>query len=250
MSIPNIIYYNHIPNTGGRYVIDTLISVPEIKLNYIKHRSVINLENLRHDIFIGHLFAEPNKIIKDLKTVVAIRNPINRLVSHYSMISQTPKEDTVDNILKDFNSWLFNDNQDIFIKTNFQSKCLTNIRKQDGLQQEDYLENSDTKHLQNFFKNGLDMEKKETNYEDAQKYIDMCELILITEDLAKDKNKIIEFFLNGKNKASLNSEISSLKYESPVSKIIMSNINKDQIDKIKQLNSIDLAIYEYAKSIK
>jgi hypothetical protein len=242
--ISDKIYFNHIPKTGGRFLNQIIHSSNQIKTYFIADDEDLSLvEYNNYDCFVGHLGTFPNNMFNNLKTCTLIRNPVDRLVSHYAHFYNSLNK-TNDQVLYDFNRWIFNDYQDIFIKTNFQSKCLTNsvLPKINKLP----VDKND------FFRNGWRYTKNDTNYTSAKKYLDMCELVLTTENITDNLPNILKFLnVLDVSKTDIMKVLTTnfSEYKNPMSRFILHNLTKLQINKIKELNSIDIKIYEYAKTL-
>jgi hypothetical protein len=246
------IYFNHIPKTGGRFFNEILNSTDQIKTYFVQDDEDLSLELLnKYDAITGHLGTYPNILFNNIKTCTLIRDPVSRLISHYSHAYRR-SDKTQDEVLSHFDRWIFNDDEDIFIKSNFQSKCLTNS----VLPKINKLPIDKT----NFIKDGFRYIKKDTNYVDAKNYLDMCNLVVTSTNIEHNKiwnhpntlSNILKF-LNISNISDtritdiLNAEWD--KYKNPMSKFILHNLSKLQISKIEELNSIDIEIFEYAQTL-
>jgi hypothetical protein len=237
--ISDKIYFNHIPKTGGTFLSETIENSSKLKVYFVDDSSEINLKRLSYcDLLTGHLGIDPNVIIKNIKTFTLIRHPVDRLISHYSNFVEEHRNSKKK--LYDFNNWLFDDDKDFFIKTNFQSKCLTNPREFP------YLELKDLEAPRNnYFKKGFGIKNVETNFENAFQYLQNCELVLINEKII-DQALDIANLLNIDFKSFYKTiNIKNPKLINKNSQSIREQINTEQYNKIIKLNDIDMEIYNY-----
>jgi hypothetical protein len=237
----NKFYFNHIPKTGGRFISDIIVKSDSKKIYQLAPKEKININRYNaSDVITGHLGIEPNKIYSNINTIVCLRDPIKRLVSHYCEFTKLEK----DNGIEDFKKWLFDDSLDIDIKSNYQSKFFTNTRNPFILEDNPKVMGAEAKE---FVRSGWGLIQDKPSYDIAKKYIDQSILVLITEKLSGS----IKLLSN-----TLNIPISNHpdffilhKHNNKDSDILFNSLNNKDIEKIKNMNSIDFEIYEYAKSI-
>jgi hypothetical protein len=237
--ISDKIYFNHIPKTGGKFFFNAIEQSSKLNIYFVNNSTEINLNRFNTcDILTGHLGIDPNVMINNIKTITLIRNPVDRLISHYCQF--TAEHNNSKKYIYDFNNWLFDDDQDFFIKTNFQSKCLTNSREFPYLKLKD-LEDP----ASNYFKNGFGIKQVETNFDNALKYLENCELVIINEKIINQCVNITKFLNIGFESFYNSITVKDPNFVNKNSKMIKQHINNKQYNKIIKLNEIDLAIYNH-----
>jgi hypothetical protein len=251
MSSLNKIYFNHIPKTAGSFF---NVSIRKILKDYnIEHKECfigdvdnINEEELINaDLILGHLGIYPNIYHNNLTTVTMLRNPIDRLVSNYCMIY---RNEDLDDLIK-FNDWLFNDDIGYLTKNNLQCRFLTSKRMMNVTKKYPEVEEKRSDDFavasQEVHENGFAIEENTIDYNNAKKYLDNCELVMISENASTDINKFFKL-INNKWRINIHGKTNP-RGESSKSKKIRTLLNKKQIDKILSLNEIDVELYEYSK---
>lgn len=237
----NKFYINHIPKTGGRFIIDIASKSYNKKIYQLHPKEKINIDKYNaSDIITGHLGIEPNKIFNNINTIVCLRDPIKRLVSHYCEFTNLKK----DNTIEDFKKWIFDDSFDIDIKSNYQSKFFTNTRDLLMLEESPDVMGSEAKE---FVRSGWGLIQDNPDYDIAKKYLDQSSLVLITEKLSQNI-KLVSSTLG--IPVDHHPDLFILhKHNNKDSNILFNSLNNKEIEKIKNMNDIDFEIYEYAKSI-
>ena len=251
MSNLDKIYFNHIPKTAGSFFNFNIRKIlKDFDINYqeyfIGDVDNINEEKLINaDLILGHLGTQPHSYHNNLITVTMLRNPVDRLVSNYCMIYG---EENI-NYLNKFNDWLFNDDIGYLTKNNLQSRFLTSNRIMDVtkkypnvIEKKSYEFEEASKEVH---ENGFAIEENIIDYNNAKKYLENCELVMISENVSTDINKFLKLI---NNKWNINIQGKTEPWgESLKSKKLRTLLNKKQIDKIISLNEIDIELYEYSK---
>jgi hypothetical protein len=246
----NQIYFNHVPRTGGRFLIKYIKDSKDAKVYFVNNNKNINIKEYNNcNIIYGHLGIEPNILFKDVLTITILRDPIKRFISHYTyFINQYTKTNPNKSLIYNFNEWLFNDSLDYFIKDNLMTKFFTNTRSNvsdNGVSLAlSFQKNLIGKNRYSF--KGL--EDKKTDVNSAKKYLDNCKLIILNEKILDQENMIKDFFQT--NNIYLNN-INNIKnhFVFNNSNEIYKNLNNLQLEKIQELTKLDLDVYNYAKEI-
>ena len=253
MSMPYKLYYNHIPKTGGMYVIYNLEnSFSKIDLDYKKYYipdlQATNIEDMSSsDLIQGHFGIEPHFYIPDLTTVVTIRNPITRLISNYSMSYTAVNSDT----MKNFDEWLFNDDKAYLVKNNMQSRFLINSRSDKMIEECGPMgpHTSTEDHIK-YWESGFGIGSIKPDYDTSISYLNSCELVMTTENLVNDINKFFNIINKKWGISLVNEDLRDpVRRSTNASKAIQNNLTERQKDKIISLNEMDMAIWEYSKKI-
>lgn len=247
------IYFNHIPRCGGRFFSRSLIDSEEIKNYFVNNNERINIKKYNDSNFLhGHLGIEPNILFNDLSTIVLLRDPVKRFISHFAFfINRNLKINRdYEATLKFFNDWLFDDELDFFIKDNLMSKFLTNnrIKLSDGgvSLSVSFQRKVLGERLNNIF---TGLENKPTNMAKAKKYLENCGLIIFNENFLNEQNKIKNFFKENNINVYNNRINNNNTFYFEKSNEIYKSLNNKQLDKILELCYIDLELYKYAKEI-
>lgn len=222
----------HIPRTSGVYIRNHTIKhlkerdIPFIASNniYIKEEDFLN-----KDFVFGHYGTTP-ELNKEWFNISILRNPVDRYVSNFLYINEGTRKET---FFKNFEPWLY-DIETIQIQSNLQSKMLTC-----PLNLKEYNEGFIKKRRARL---GWCLNQENLNLKDVKKKIDSLDLFGFIEDhdnFINNYNKILNNkfkFTTFSNKEKLNANKFSVD--------IPKNIKK----KIEEINSLDMEIYEYARS--
>lgn len=261
------IYHNHIPRTGGNFVRDILtnkmfvvsnptvhIRHPDYQFKELKKEEIINA-----DIISGHFGIEPEMLLgkENLYSITTLRNPIVRLVSHFTanmefVFQKNPVysddiyaigEPNTEKALKMFKKWIRN-SEDMLSKSNFQSRWLLNGLNNNlkPVTAKDAVDENQLILLTT--RDGWGVGIKEPSYDETLEKINNMFCVGTTE-------KIKDFFLNFDKKIydNFNLILPEIVLE-PKEYALTSTLNlynalsSEDIDIIKELNQIDLKIWE------
>ena len=230
------IYHLHIPRTSGVYVKYNVL--PNLIINKIPHfisnRTTIDPEKISNSKFVGgHFGLMPLRYMENPKVFCIVRNPVERFISYFNYTTGLIRAgQEAENKLEE---WLYGDQSDI--QSNSQSKFLTGSMNIDK------------------FNAGINLFQRSVNNN------------WFIEDYTLDLNKIYEnidkfycytldhhgLFLDDMNKA-LQDQFNFTTFKnldkantSPDTGVVFT---KKHIDRIIELNSIDMEVYEYVKNIK
>ena len=230
------IYHLHIPRTSGIYIKNNVI--PHLISNGVKHfisnRTKIDTDHIKESQFVGgHFGLMPLDYMENPEVFTIIRNPVERFISYFKYTTG-PIRAGIEAEEK-LERWLYGDESGV--QSNLQSKFLTgkiNIEKfnsrvgmmQDAVNNQWYLE-------------GFSLELKDIlSNVDKFKCYTMEELDLFKEDLNRSLKNNFNF------STFKHSDKANSSYDVGI------NFTKSHIERIKELNSIDLEVYEYVQKIK
>jgi hypothetical protein len=253
MSIPQI-YHLHIPKTGGIYIVNNLKmsgffdnkdlsmyqGIEGINFDHLDYETM-KLSNYIH----GHFGSEPFDVIKDLSSYTTLRDPVTRVISHFSMIHFPIK---TSNIMKVFNEWVHNDDVDYIVKSNLQARFLSNPLSKEYIDKN--YDNRFTTHIEEnrqYWRDGFAIEKVDPIYEIAKHNLNKISVVGKMENMDKFMNNLYSF-INEKFKINLKCnnvpEPEKHKRFSKLSKYIQKNIQSYEVKKITDLNTIDMNLWE------
>lgn len=240
-------YFMHIYKTSGL----------SIKLNLLKRFANVNVYNnyiglvdddqmLNAKLVMGHFASYPVDLFKEhnikLNTVTIVRDPVDRVISHYLYENRTKQEDWKESI-EDFFNFLENNNN---IK-DLQTKNITSSLDKNSANNNAFNLFSTRNTLTHAFNNLGDTSRFLSNdtFEDKwEEHLGKFCLIGTMNNRDKFLNNM-ESLLNSENYIGPNFE------EIYVNKNLISTsdfkkkLPSDLIDKIKELNQNDIALHEF-----
>lgn len=251
------IYHNHIPRTGGGYVLKSLsqsYAFDHIK-KYWRDDAYFDLPNLDKildaDFTSGHFGIEPNLLYPEFETVTILRNPIKRTISHFvAMRRFYETEDIFDERVRQdikllFDHWL-NSEYDILSKSNFQARYLTNTLSKNRSKVEvpdDYSYQND-KPILILLKEAWGIDNKEPSIHDAKKYLNECVLTGKTENIKIFTDLLFDLINNRFNIDIINPNIEEKINPRLDSVYIYESLSKQNIDLLTKLNEIDMELWQ------
>lgn len=225
----NAIYHLHIPRTSG-VLIRELFKQNNPNASIVAgHEDVLSLSDMENADFIsGHYGTLPISYSSSVFTIY--RDPIERTVSCLKYIWS---KFYTDKVFEEFLYFFLNDKNLVESISNQQSKFLTgaiNLNKY----------NDDIKYLKKIVENNWHVENYKTDIKSVIEHIKNSDIKIF--DYADDNvyQKIVESF-------NLNIPLDSFKNVANETLYIDMNKYIKYIDKIKEMNSIDLELYDYIK---
>lgn len=227
----NSINHIHIPRCSGIYVKEHIL--PDLKSRNIPYfatnHGIISKDSFENKRFIsGHFGMTPLKYRSDLINVCLLRNPVDRFVSNFLYVNQGLKGLQIESGLE---KWIYESQQH-----NLQAKSLSSI-----IDEEKY---NASNHGADRANNGWYLEQKDIDISKIKNFIDSIEIIDTMENHSRFINNFNELlnkvfgFSTFSNKNLINSNNLKIK------------ISDNLKNKIIEVNSIDMEIYEYVKGKK
>lgn len=255
------VYHNHIPRTGGVSILNHLTMADAF--SYFKHYwrddayFDIAHENKIYeaDFVSGHFGIGPNIIYPEIKTVTTIRNPINRIVSHFIAIKRFYEKENIfpenvkNDIVKLFDYWV-NSEYDMLTKSNFQARYLTNSLSENYFNKNGRVEIPPNYDYENekpilvLLKDAWGIDDKEPTYEMAMDYLSRCILVGKTENIADFIDSLFNILNNNFNINLINPKINKKMNGYKQSEILIEKISQQNIDILIKLNEIDMNLWE------
>jgi hypothetical protein len=230
------IYHLHIPRTSGIYIKNNVI--PHLISNGVEHfisnRSRIDVEKIKQSKFVGgHFGLMPLDYMENPEIFTIVRDPVERFISYFKYTTG-PKRAGKEAEEK-LDRWLYG--EECEMQSNLQSKFLTgklNIEKF----------NQDILQFQNTVSSGwylegykLDIKNVISSLEKMKAYT-LEELDLFKIDLNKSLLKQFGFStFKHSDKANSSYDI-GIKFD------------KRHINRIEEINLLDMEVYEYVQKIK
>lgn len=252
------IYHNHIPRTGGNYLRDVVYYSLNPKM-HIRHPDYfyksLSLSDLDCDFISGHFGIEPLMLDPSIKSFTLLRNPINRLVSHFSVnkyyFNSKEEYDGLSEY-EVFKKWI-NNEEEMISKSNFQARYLTNgldnsieelivlDRKNETKEEMDRLHDITMVH-------GWGITKNEPTYEEALDSLNNMIAFGATENEDNFASRLISKI---NDLMDTNHELKNpfgFKNEEPSSIVLLEQLTEDDIRVISSYNQIDFKLWDYVMS--
>lgn len=219
----NKLTYFHIPKTGGRFLSANTIDIFKADLINKGVSVVDKIGKSRHQSFY-YLDNDPL-----CKPMVTLRNPVDRAISHYFYILENKLTGSIDQDKVKFFNYINSDKCEL---NNYQSRFIC----------------SDIPRLD---LSDIDL-PKEIDMELIGSRLSKVVYLIKTESVNKDlcKKIILESYKDHKinpNMALVEQVFSKEYFTNPESKMFKESLSKTDIQKIENIVSVDLEIYESQK---
>lgn len=230
------IYHLHIPRTAGIYVKNNIL--PHLITGGIDHfvsnRTYISTEQIKRSRFVGgHFGLMPLKHMNDPAVFCLVRDPVDRLISYFKYTTgpiRAGKEAE-----EKLESWLYGEQSQV--QSNLQSKFLTGSMNIDKF-------NQGVTQLQGIVGRGWDIEDYSLDMDDIKANIDRfyCYTMDNVAHFKEDLNKALM--------AKFGFTTFKRDYKANESYDVGVVFTKKHRDRIIDLNSIDMEMYEYVRATK
>ena len=230
------IYHLHIPRTAGIYLSQNV--VPYLISNRVEHfasnRTVIDPEKIKNSKFVsGHFGLMPLEYMQDPEVFTVLRNPVERFISYFNYTTGLIR--TRSEAHQKLDNWLYGEQS--LVQSNMQSKFLTGYMNYEKF-------NQGVNQFQNAVYNSWFIENYSLDKDTIKANIDKFNVFTM-----EDYDLFLELF-NDKLEKDFGFRTFRHKDKSNSSTDIGIKFSKSQINKIEELNSIDMEMYEYVQKNK
>lgn len=256
------LYFLHIPKTAGQFITEAIrLALEKNNINdyFIYNGAFVSKEKLKSCVYIGsHFGTYPIEIIPEIDTVTVLRDPVERSVSQFNFLYEERYKELykdIDGYLGRLRFYLFED-ENMFGLRNYQARFLCNSADSRRFESEEKFQSVKDELVVPFglgFPNTWFVSNELTNLDLAKSRLKSMSMVGTSDNIDPVLQKIKDWFLY-----NYNVEIEYLQNKFNTSSIIqdgieyttkdcVSMLTEKEIDRLRQINSIDQEIYEYAK---
>jgi hypothetical protein len=258
------LYFLHIPKTAGRFVSENILnSVNNKDCCYFTTGYQNNSEGLESKIYISaHSGTYPIDLLKNIDVATVVRDPVSARASYFNFIYPRLLKDRLEyqNIKNDkekFLYYLFYD-KEFLIHNNYQSNFLCN--SSDPRSWNTNFFNKKGKPLlikkynegQNF---NWFIGNENTSLDNAINNINKFKIVNTLDNIEMFCNSIKSWFLLNHSieikfdfNNKINVSISEFNNKKTSSEYFVNLLNQNEKDRILELNSVDLEVYNFVKN--
>ena len=256
------LYFLHIPKTAGQFITESIrISLEKngIENFSLYNGSFISEEKLKNSVYIGsHFGTYPMDIIDGIDTVTILRDPVERSISQFNFLYDERYKKlykNIDGYLNRLKFYLFEDkNMNGLI--NYQARFLCNGADKRRFESEEKFKSVIEEFVLPFglgFPNTWFVGNELTSLDLAKSKLENMLIVGTADNLDPVLEKIKVWFLDNYDVEIeyLQDRINSSRITEDgveyTTKDCVAMLTEEEINTLKQLNSIDQELYEYAK---
>lgn len=230
------IYHLHIPRTSGIYIKNNVL--PHLLSGGVEHfvsnRTEIKVDKLKKSKFVGgHFGLMPLDYMDNPSVFCLLRDPVERFISNFKYILKMTN--SIIDPYEEFDIWL--NGEQSTVQSNVQSKFLTGKMNLSKFNQRPTIFMNSLRNNWFIEDYALDIKVIKNNINFFNCYT-MDNHNQFKKDLNEELYKQFNFITFKRD------------YKSNESPKLNINITKKQIDKIKELNYLDIEVYEYVRKIE
>jgi len=258
------LYFLHIPKTAGKFVSHNIKkSINDDSKCYISTHYPNNKEFLKNKIYISaHAGTFIIDEIPDIDVATIVRDPISAKASYFNFIYPMYLKDRQEYIdLKNnkdkFLYYLFDDNN-FLLHNNYQSRFLCNSADPKSWELKDFYEKYKNSLMKNFREGkGFDwfVGNEKTSLDLALSNINKFSIVNTMDNINLFCDKINNWFIKNYNininfdlEEKINVGSSEFNNKKTNSDYFISLLTENEKDRLLELNSIDLEVYNFIKS--
>lgn len=258
------LYFLHIPKTAGKFVSHNIKnSISNELLYYISTHFPNSSEFLKSKIYISaHAGTYPIDIINDIDVATIVRDPISARSSYFNFIYPRYLKDRPEYISREtakekFLYYLFED-QNFLIHNNYQSRFICNSADPRSWDAGSFYTKHRSEMMQKYYDGiGFDwfVGNERTSLSNAIENINNFEIVNTLDNIDLFCGKIKDWFLSNHNieinfdlDTKVNVGPSELNEEKVSSEYFADLLIQGEKDRVLELNSIDLEVYNFVKN--
>jgi len=256
------LYFLHIPKTAGQFITEAIrlaLEKNSIYDYFIYNGAFVSEEKLKTCIYIGsHFGTYPIDIIPEIDTVTVLRDPVERSVSQFNFLYEERYKDLykdIDGYLGRLRFYLFEDENVVGLR-NYQARFLCNGADKRRFESEEKFKSVIEELVVPFglgFPNTWFVGNELTSLDLAKSKLENISIVGTCDNLDPVLEKINTWFLDNYNvkieylQDKINSSSITENGVEYTTEDCIAMLTKEEIDRLRQINSIDQELYEYAK---
>ena len=258
------LYFLHIPKTAGQFITESIRSSLEkagIEKYFLYNGAFVSEEKLKECVYIGsHFGTYPIDIIPEINTVTILRDPVERAISQFNFLYEQRYKELYSDIsgyLNCLKFYLFEDKNMSGLK-NYQARFLCNPANPKRFKSEKDFNELISESSVPFglgFPNTWFVGNDLTDLSLAKSQLDKMSIVGTADRLDTVLEKIKAWFLDNykvdieflQDRVNSSSIVENGKHYTTQDCIEM--LTEEELLTIKEINSIDQELYEYAKKI-
>lgn len=238
------VYFLHIPRTSGTYISNNVLphlisaGIP----HFVSNRTPLYVDQVKNSQYVsGHFGTLPIELMDNPTVYSIVRDPVERYISYFKYTTGLIRSKS--EIYKKLDSWLYGDK--VETNSNMQSKFLTGKINYEQFNKE-VVQNIDLDHNLRIspVSNGWYLENYSLDFKDIKNNIDKINIYTLNnhDSFRKDFNEELKKQFN----------FTTFKYTDKHNESfnIGLDLTKKQLNRIEELNLIDMEMYEYVRKIE
>jgi hypothetical protein len=262
---PKQLYFLHIPKTAGSFVSKNIKnSINNSLLCYVSNLYPNNKEFLKSKIYISaHAGRYPIEYLDNPDVATLIRDPISARASYFNFIYPKqifyrPEYQALNSNREKFLHYLFED-KNFLIHNNYQSRFICNSQDPRSWDPEAYYTKYRAEMTNKFFHEGAGFDwfigNENTSVDNAIQNINNFQIVNTVDNMGAFCGKIKDWFISNHGidiNFDLNTKINvgptELNEEKVSSEYFVNLLTQGEKDRVLELNSIDLDVYNFVKN--
>lgn len=258
------LYFLHIPKTAGQFITEAIRDGLEkngIDNYFIYNGAFASDLRLKESIYIGsHFGTYPLDLINDIDTVTVLRDPVERAISQFNFLYEQRYQELykdIDGYLNRLKFYLFED-KNMFGLRNYQARFLCNPANPRRFKSEEEFEKLLGESAVPFgfgFPNTWFVGNELTDLTLAKDQLDKMSIVGTADNLDAVLEKINKWFLDNYkieikySDKRINSSSITENGKKYTTRECIDMLTLEELQTLKDINSIDQELYEYAKNI-
>jgi hypothetical protein len=258
------LYFLHIPKTAGKFISHNIKnSIDNDFLSYVSTYYPNNNEFLDSKIYISaHAGTYPIELLKNIDTATIVREPIEARASYFNFIyprylKNRPEYTSRKDNKEKFLYYLFED-KNFLSHNNYQSRFICNPADPKSWDPKAFYTKYGSEMMKKYHEGvGFDwfVGNEQTSLSNAIKNIDSFEIVNTVDNIKVFCGKIKDWFLlnhsidiNFDFNTKINVGPTELNKENVSSEYFVNLLTQNEKERILELNSIDLEVYNFVKN--